>query len=222
MVYSFLVETYGSERLKTLNVWSMFRDEDLDVRPHPRLDRDRTAHEHMVHQCQSEDRWFRTMFDIDLGSPPLPETEARLAFIQRYAGLRTRKGARAERTPAEPRAPSVPKTTRSIEPRAIASVVQELEINRRRARRSIGPQRVARNLSAPVPALPRIQALGIPAGRIEHQQRLAGAESATLGGSEQRGPDATPTRSPVHEHLREVPTMRLILRLSQDHLNGAH
>jgi len=77
-------------------------------------------------------------------------------------------------------------------------------------------------LSAPLPALPRIQALGIPAGRIEHQQRLAGAESATLGGSEQRGPDATPTRSPVHEHLREVPTMRLILRLSQDHLNGAH
>src|SRR5207249_726864 len=75
MVYSFLVETYASERLKTLNVWSMFRDEDLDVRPHPRLDRDRTAHEHMVHQCQSEDRWFRTMFDIDLGSPPLPGTE---------------------------------------------------------------------------------------------------------------------------------------------------
>src|SRR5437879_8238633 len=75
MVYSFLVETYASERLKTLNVWSMFRDEDLDVRPHPRLDRDRTAHEHMVHQCQSEDRWFRTMFDIDLGSPPLRSEE---------------------------------------------------------------------------------------------------------------------------------------------------
>src|SRR5437867_4770781 len=85
MVYSFLVETYASERLKTLNGWSMFRDEDMDVRPHPRLDRDRTAHEHMVHQCQSEDRWFRTMFDIDLGTPPLPDRETRLAFIQHYA-----------------------------------------------------------------------------------------------------------------------------------------
>jgi len=94
MVYSFLVETYASERLKTLNVWSMFRDEDLDARPHPRLDRDRTAHEHMVHQCQSEDRWFRTMFDIDLGSPPLPETETRLAFIQRYADDSGRRLAR--------------------------------------------------------------------------------------------------------------------------------
>src|SRR5256885_3036355 len=72
----------------------MFRDEDLDVRPHPRLDRDRTAHEHMVHQCQSEDRWFRTMFDIDLGSPPLPGTETRLAFIQRYADDSGRRLAR--------------------------------------------------------------------------------------------------------------------------------
>src|SRR2546428_11423880 len=94
MVYSFLVETYASERLKTLNVWSMFRDEDLDVRPHPRLDRDRTAHEHMAHQCQSEARWFRTLFDIDLGSPPLPGPETRLAFIQRYADDSGRRLAR--------------------------------------------------------------------------------------------------------------------------------
>ena len=85
MDYGFLVETYGSERLKTLSVWSMFADDDLDVRPHPRLARDRTAREHMVHQCQSEDRWFRTMFGIDVGAPPLPEPETRLAFIRRYA-----------------------------------------------------------------------------------------------------------------------------------------
>jgi len=37
MDYSFLVDTYASERLKTLSVWSMFVDEDLDIRPHPRL-----------------------------------------------------------------------------------------------------------------------------------------------------------------------------------------
>ena len=85
MDYAFLVETYGAERLKTLSVWSMFADEDLDVRPHPRLARDRTAREHMVHQCQSEDRWFVGMFGIDVGAPPLPTPETRLAFLRRYA-----------------------------------------------------------------------------------------------------------------------------------------
>ena len=85
MDYSFLVETYASERLKTLSVWSMFLDADLDIRPHPSLVRDRTAHEHMVHQCMSEDKWFRTMFGIELSTPPLPETETRLGFIECYA-----------------------------------------------------------------------------------------------------------------------------------------
>jgi len=85
MDYSFLVETYASERLKTLGVWSMFADDDLDRRPHPNLARDRTPREHMVHQCTSEDRWFTTMFGIDVGAPPLPEAETRLAFIRRYA-----------------------------------------------------------------------------------------------------------------------------------------
>ena len=83
--YRFLVETYASERLKTLNVWSMFQDDDLDVRPHPGLGHDRTAHEHMVHQSLSEDKWFRGMFGIDVGVPPLPASETRLAFIERYA-----------------------------------------------------------------------------------------------------------------------------------------
>jgi uncharacterized damage-inducible protein DinB len=85
MSYAFLVETYAAERLKTLSVWSMFRDEDLDVRPHPNLMRDRTAHEHMVHQCMSEDKWFCTMFAIDVGAPPVPKAETRLAFIDQYA-----------------------------------------------------------------------------------------------------------------------------------------
>ena len=85
MSYAFLVDTYASERLKTLSVWSMFGDEDLNVRPHPRLDRDRTAREHMVHQCMSEDKWFCRMFAIDVGAPPLPARETRLEFITRYA-----------------------------------------------------------------------------------------------------------------------------------------
>jgi uncharacterized damage-inducible protein DinB len=83
--YAFLVETYASERLKTLNVWAMFQDDDLDVRPHLRLARDRTPREHMVHQCTSEDKWFTTMFGLDVGAPPLPPQETRLAFIRRYA-----------------------------------------------------------------------------------------------------------------------------------------
>jgi hypothetical protein len=85
MRYGFLIDTYASERLKTLSVWSMFRDDDLNARPHPRLDRDRTPREHMVHQCLSEDKWFTTMFGIDVGAPPLPAREARLEFIRRYA-----------------------------------------------------------------------------------------------------------------------------------------
>jgi hypothetical protein len=35
MHYQFLVDTYETERLKTLGVWSMFHDEDLSSRPHP-------------------------------------------------------------------------------------------------------------------------------------------------------------------------------------------
>lgn len=34
MEYSYLVDTYDSERFKTLNVWSMFTDDDLFIRPH--------------------------------------------------------------------------------------------------------------------------------------------------------------------------------------------
>lgn len=85
MEYSFLVVTYETERLKTLSVWSMFRDDDLSVRPHPLEQKDRSPIEHMVHQCISEDKWFRTMFGIDVGAPPLPAEETRLEFIKRYA-----------------------------------------------------------------------------------------------------------------------------------------
>jgi uncharacterized damage-inducible protein DinB len=92
--HSFLVETYASERLKVLSVWAMFDDADLDLRPHPNLARDRTFREHMVHQCLSEDKWFTGMFGIDLGGPPLPAEETRLAFIRRYADDSGRRLAR--------------------------------------------------------------------------------------------------------------------------------
>ncbi|HEY6330003.1 MAG TPA: DinB family protein [Blastocatellia bacterium] len=85
MTYSFLVETYGTERIKVVSVWSMFKDEDLAHRPNATDKRGRSVHEHMVHQCVSEDIWFRTMLGIDVGAPPLPAEESRLEFIKRYS-----------------------------------------------------------------------------------------------------------------------------------------
>jgi hypothetical protein len=62
----------------------MFRDDDLPVRPNGIDTRGRSFHEHMVHQCVSEDISFRTMLDIDVGVPPLPKEEVRLEFIRQY------------------------------------------------------------------------------------------------------------------------------------------
>jgi uncharacterized damage-inducible protein DinB len=84
MRYDFLIDTYETECLKVISAWSMFTDDDLPVRPHASDRRGRSFHEHMVHQCVSEDTWFRTMLEIDLGTPPLPKQESRLEFIRRY------------------------------------------------------------------------------------------------------------------------------------------
>jgi len=83
--YQFLTETYETEILKVLSVWSSFKDEDLSARPHPTDKRGRSVREHMVHQSMSEDAWFKNMFGIDVGMPPLPDTETRAGFIRRYA-----------------------------------------------------------------------------------------------------------------------------------------
>jgi uncharacterized damage-inducible protein DinB len=83
--YRFLTDTYATERLKVLSVWSMFQDGDLAVRPQADDPRGRSVLEHLVHQCQSEDLWFRTMLGIAVGASPLPDTETRTAFLRRYA-----------------------------------------------------------------------------------------------------------------------------------------
>src|SRR5262245_18821452 len=101
MKYDFLIESYDTERLKVLSVWSEFRDEDLTVRPKPDDPRGRSVHEHMVHQCVSEDTWFRNMLGIDVGAPPLPQPEARLAFIERYAEDSGRRLGRLRQTGEE-------------------------------------------------------------------------------------------------------------------------
>lgn len=85
MRYDFLVETYGTERIKVVSVWSEFQDSDLPIRPREGDPRGRSVQEHMVHQCVSEDTWFRTMLAIDIGTRPLPENETRLGFMTQYA-----------------------------------------------------------------------------------------------------------------------------------------
>jgi len=85
MRYEFLVETYETERIKVMSVWSEFRDQDLPRRPRESDPRGRSVHEQMVHQCLSENLWFVNMLGIDVGAPPLPLQETRLEFMKRYA-----------------------------------------------------------------------------------------------------------------------------------------
>ena len=84
MRYDFLIATYETECVKVSSVWSEFKDEDLPMRPRHGDPRGRSVHEQMVHQCVSEDLWFRGMLHIDVGAPPLPAQETRLEFIRRY------------------------------------------------------------------------------------------------------------------------------------------
>jgi uncharacterized damage-inducible protein DinB len=85
MRYEFLMETYATERVKVVSVWSEFRDEDMGFRPRVDDPRGRSVREQMVHQCVSEDLWFRNMLKVDVGAPPLPKEEKRAQFIRRYA-----------------------------------------------------------------------------------------------------------------------------------------
>jgi uncharacterized damage-inducible protein DinB len=81
----FLVDTYETEILKVLSVWSMFENADLRPRPDAVGARVRSPLEHMVHQCVSESFWFGTMLGIPTAGDPLPEEETRIGFIRRYA-----------------------------------------------------------------------------------------------------------------------------------------
>ena len=85
MIYDFLIDSYETERIKVLTMWSMFPDDAFEIRPRQGDPRGRTLREHMIHQCVSENTWFCAMLGIDVGAPPLPEDETRLAFLARYA-----------------------------------------------------------------------------------------------------------------------------------------
>jgi uncharacterized damage-inducible protein DinB len=79
--YGFLVDTYRTERLKTLGVWAQVPDARMRDRFETRA---RTPLEHMVHQCQSEHNWMDGMLGIAVAMPALPASETRQAFIQHY------------------------------------------------------------------------------------------------------------------------------------------
>jgi len=80
--YDFLIDTYRTERLKTLNLWSQVPDGRMNDRLEARA---RSPREHMVHQCLSEDGWMRSMLGINVSHAILPASEGRLWFIERYA-----------------------------------------------------------------------------------------------------------------------------------------
>jgi uncharacterized damage-inducible protein DinB len=96
--YDFLVESYGTERLKTLGVWSQVPDARMHDRPEARA---RTAHEHMVHQCVSEDTWMRNMLGVAITIAALPATETRQAFLAHYAAASSERLAQLEQKPDE-------------------------------------------------------------------------------------------------------------------------
>jgi uncharacterized damage-inducible protein DinB len=80
--FDFLVESYRTEREKTLGVWSQVPDGEMGFRPEPRA---RSPLEHMVHQCLSEDAWMANMLGIAVTRPALPAVETRLEFLRHYA-----------------------------------------------------------------------------------------------------------------------------------------
>jgi len=89
--YAFLVDTYETEILKVLSVWSMFDDGDLPFRPHPEDPRGRSVLEHLVHQSVGENFWFETMLGIRVTANPLPDEETRARFIELYAWNASRR-----------------------------------------------------------------------------------------------------------------------------------
>ena len=94
--YSFLTDTYSTERQKILGVWAAFRNGELPWRP---ADFARSVHEQMVHQCVSEDYWMKNFIGIDLQQPALPAPENRMGFIRKYAAA---SSVRLERLQAMP------------------------------------------------------------------------------------------------------------------------
>jgi uncharacterized damage-inducible protein DinB len=78
--YAFLRETYETEALKTLGIWSAFPASAMDYRAHSKS---RSVIEQFEHQLQSEGRWMANMLGIDAGDPD-PAERTREGCIEKY------------------------------------------------------------------------------------------------------------------------------------------
>lgn len=98
MPYEFLIETFASERVKTLGVWSQFTDGDLEFRPAPLA---RSVREHMLHQCLSEDAFFTKWLGLPVTTAVLPVEETCRQFRERYLAASGERLAALHVQPAE-------------------------------------------------------------------------------------------------------------------------
>lgn len=87
--YAFLLDTYETEVLKTLTIWSAFADDATNFRPAPKS---RTVLEQMDHQIQSEGGWMVKMLGVDVGDFQ-PKEKTQRGYIEKY---RTDAGKRLE------------------------------------------------------------------------------------------------------------------------------
>jgi len=78
--YDFLLDTYETEILKIIGIWSAFPESSMDYRPHPKS---RSVIEQMEHQVQSEGRWMNVMLGIDTGDAN-PVERSQRGFIEKY------------------------------------------------------------------------------------------------------------------------------------------
>lgn len=78
--YSFLLDTYETEILKTTGTWETFPEDSMNFRPAPKS---RTVLEQFEHQLKSEGAWMRDMLGIDVGEI-LPNEYTKRAFIEKY------------------------------------------------------------------------------------------------------------------------------------------
>ena len=86
-LYGFLLDTYETEILKIIGIWSAFPDSAMDFRPAPKS---RSMVEQMEHQVQSEGRWMTKMLGINTGDPN-PVVRSKQGFIDKYREDATRR-----------------------------------------------------------------------------------------------------------------------------------
>ncbi|HEU5409588.1 MAG TPA: DinB family protein [Candidatus Acidoferrales bacterium] len=79
--YSFLLDAYETETLKTVGIWSAFPEGSMDFRPAPKS---RTVLEQMDHQIQSEGGWMVKMLGIDIGDFQ-PKEKTQRGYIEQYS-----------------------------------------------------------------------------------------------------------------------------------------